>query len=226
MKQLAENIWVLPYSLKLLGADLRRTVAVVRLGSGELIIHSTGPFSPKDVADIKDVGKPGWLLDVMLRHDTFSKHGHEVFPEIPFLAPEGFSKIVKFPTEALIPAPAAWSDEFQVLRLEGIPSMQEHVFFHKLSRTLIVADLLFNFGSGSSAWTRFLILCAVGSKHHPGISRPFRSAVKDKAAFQQSLQRVMNWDFDRIVVGHGEIVETAGKSQLRDALRAVGFEPS
>lgn len=226
MKQLAENIWVLPYSLKLLGADLRRTVTVIRLGSGELVIHSTGPFTPADVADIKHVGKPGWLLDVMLRHDTFSKHGHETFPDIPFLAPEGFSKVVKFPTGPLIPAPAAWGDEFQILRLEGIPSMQEHVFFHSLSRTLIVADLLFNFRSESSAWTRFLVLCAVGSIHHPGMSRPFRFAVKDKTAFQRSVQSLMKWDFDRIVVGHGEVIETDGKRQLRDALKAGGFEPS
>jgi hypothetical protein len=46
MKELAENIWVLPYSLRLFGADLRRIVTVVRLRSGELIIHSTGPFTP------------------------------------------------------------------------------------------------------------------------------------------------------------------------------------
>jgi hypothetical protein len=45
MKKPAENIWVLPYSLRLFGADLRRMVTVIRLRSGELIIHSTGPFT-------------------------------------------------------------------------------------------------------------------------------------------------------------------------------------
>ena len=63
--------------------------------------------------------------------------------------------MVGFPTEPLIPAPAAWGDELKVLRLEGIPSMREHVVFHRSSRTLIVADLLFNFGPDTSAWTRF-----------------------------------------------------------------------
>src|ERR1700737_3190201 len=28
----------------------------------------------------------------------------------------------------------------------------------------------------------FLVLCAIGSKHHPGMSPPFRLAVRDKAA--------------------------------------------
>jgi hypothetical protein len=223
MKKLAENIWVLPYSLRLFGADLRRTVTVVRLRSGQLIIHSTGPFTSRDVAAIIALGNPGWLLEVMLRHDTFAKHGHEAFPNIPFLAPEGFPEVVGFSTEPLIPAPAGWGDELEVLRLEGIPSMREHVFFHRPSRTLIVADLLFNFGPDTSAWTRFLVLCAVGSKHHPGMSRPFRMAVRDKAAFKRSVESLMKWDFDRIIVGHGEIVETDGKRQLAGALKEAGF---
>ena len=62
MKSLAENLWVLPYPLWLLGADFRRMVTVVRLRSGQLVIHSTGPFTPAEVAAISGLGRPGWLL--------------------------------------------------------------------------------------------------------------------------------------------------------------------
>ncbi|MBV9489404.1 MAG: hypothetical protein JO069_06730 [Verrucomicrobia bacterium] len=223
MKPLAENLWVLPYPLRLLGADFRRTVTVVRLRSGHLIIHSTGPFTPAEVAAISALGRPGWLLEAMLRHDTFSKQGREAFPGIPFLAPEGFSRVVGFPTEPLLPAPAAWGDELEVLRLDGMPSLQEHVVFHRPSRTLIVADLLFNFSPDVSAWTRFLVLCAVGGRHQPGMSRPFRLAIKDKEAFQGSLRSLMGRDFDRVIVGHGDILETEGKRRLAGALETAGF---
>ncbi len=223
MKKLAEDLWILPYSLRLLGGDLRRTVTIVRLRSGELVIHSTGPFTSEDVAAILALGQPGWLLEVMLRHDTFSKQGRQAFPGIPFLAPQGFSEVVGFPTEPLIPAPANWGDELLLLALEGIPSMQEHVVFHRASRTLIVADLLFNFGPEASAWTRFLVRCAVGRQHHPGMSRPFRMAIKDQAAFQQSVKTLTSWDFDRIIVGHGEVIETDGHHKLVKALKDGGF---
>jgi hypothetical protein len=223
MKKLAEDLWILAYSLRLLGGDLRRMVTVVRLRSGELVIHSTGPFAPEDVAAILALGQPGWLLEVMLRHDTFSKQGRQAFPRIPFLAPQGFSEVVGFPTEPLIPAPAKWGDELLILPLEGIPSMQEHVVFHRASRTLIVADLLFNFGPEASAWTRFLIRCAVGLQHHPGMSRPFRMAIKDQAAFQQSVKTLTSWGFDRVIVGHGEVIETDGHRKLVNALKDAGF---
>jgi hypothetical protein len=218
MKELAENLFVRPYSLRLLGGDFRRMVTIVRLRSGELVIHSTGPFRSEDVAAILRLGRPGWLLDTMLQHDTFAQRGRQAFPGIPYLAPDGFAEVVGFKTGPLLPAPAEWGDELEVLRLEGIPSFQEHLVFHPPSRTLIVADLLFNFGPATPRWTHFLLLCAVGPRHHPGMSRRFRMAIKDKAAFQRSIESLTRWDFDRIIVGHGEIIETDGKRLLEESV--------
>lgn len=223
MKSLAENLWMLVYPLPLLGADLRRTVTVIRLSSGELVIHSTGPFSADDAAAIRAVGRPAWLLDAMLRHDTFAAQGRAAFPGIPFLAPVGFSEIVKFPTEPLVPAPAAWGEEVEILRLAGVPGMEEHAVFHRPSRTLIVADLFFNFGVGAPLWTRFLMLGAVGFKHDPGMARSMRLTARDKPALKRSLDAMMAWDFDRVIVGHGDVIETGGKRRAAEALRRAGY---
>ena len=43
-------------------------------------------------------------------------------------------------------------------------------------------------------------------------------AIKDKAAFQRSVKTLTTWEFDRIIVGHGEILETDGKRRLEEAL--------
>ncbi len=223
MTNLSENLWLLRYPLKMLGADLHRNVTVMRLKSGELVIHSTGPFELDDVAHINSLGRPGWMLDTMLRHDTFAKRGKESFPDAVYLAPEGFSKLAGVATGPLLPAPPEWGDEIEVKRVEGVPGMEEHAVFHRPSRTLIVADLLFNFGPDAPAWTRFLMLLAVGKKHDPGMARSVRMTVKDDAALRRSLAEIESWDFDRIIVGHGDIVETDGKRKYTDALRAVGY---
>jgi len=223
MKTVAENIWLCPYPLKLLGADFRRNVTVIRLATGELVIHSMGPFTPEDVAAINKLGRPGWLVEAMLRHDTFSEEGRAAFPGIPFLAPPGFSKRVRFATEPIVPAPTAWGDELQVLELQAVPIMKESVFFHAPSRTLIVADLVFNFGDRESFWTKTLLIAGVGWKHNPEMSRPFKMAVKDKAAFQRSTERMLRWDFDRVIVGHGNMIESGGKEKVTRMLRAAGF---
>jgi hypothetical protein len=45
----------------------------------------------------------------------------------------------------------------------------------------------------------------------------FRFGLRDKAAARRFLDRILGWDFDRIVVGHGELVETGGRDALRSA---------
>ncbi len=75
MIRVAENIWLLKYPLPVLGNHLGRTVTVVRLASGRLVIHSTAPFSAGDIQRIRELGEPGWLLDATLFHDSFAKEG-------------------------------------------------------------------------------------------------------------------------------------------------------
>ena len=223
MERLAENLWHLQYPLRLLGANMQRHVVVIRLGSGEVVVHSTGPFTPADVAAIISLGHVGWIMDVMQRHETFATEGHAAFPAATFLGPPGFSESAGFPTQPLLPAPPAWGSELQVIRLQGLPSMEEHAVFHAPSRTLIVADLFFNRDPAESWWTRLLLSLVAGRGDGPGISRAVRFSVRDRAAFQRSLAAVRAWDFDRIIVGHGAMVPTGGQAQFDEALRRAGF---
>ncbi len=223
MEPLAENLWQLPFPLKLLGANMQRHVAVIRLRSGAVVVHSTGPFAPADVAAISALGRVGWVTDVMLRHETFAKEGRAAFPAAAFLGPSGFSEAAGFPVGPLLPAPAEWGDELQVVKLDGLPSMEEHAMLHAPSRTLIVADLLFHPDPAESWWTRLLMSLVAGRKDGPGVSRAVRAAVKDKAAFKRSLETIRAWDFDRIIVGHGSVVATGGKARFDEAIRQAGY---
>jgi hypothetical protein len=220
-RPLAENLWLLVYPLKMLGADLRRNVTMIRLRSGKLIIHSTAPFTSEDVTAIRALGEPGWLLDGVLRHDTFAKEGRAAFSSIPYLAPPGFAEASEVRTEPIIPIPAEWSGEVDALEIQGAPAARDTALLHVVSRTLILTELVFNFGDDQPLWTELLLRAAVGSEHSPGMSRPFRSGVKDEGAFKASMDTILNWDFDRVIVGHGDVIEFDGKAKLRAALAAA-----
>ena len=223
MLPLAENLWLLPFPLKLFGADLRRNVTLIRLRSGKFVIHSTAPFSAEDVADICSHGTPGWILDGILRHDTFAADGRRSFPDIPYLAPEGFARLTGIPTQLIIPPPPEWDGELLALEIQGAPQARDTALLHVPSRTLILTELLFNFSLREPLWTRLLLNLGVGRHFSPGVSRPVRAGVEDKAAFEQSLEEILAWDFDRIVVGHGDPIPTGGKGALRKALSQAGF---
>ena len=47
MNAIAVNLWTMQYPLTMLGVHINRTVTLIKLRSGELVIHSTAPFSRK-----------------------------------------------------------------------------------------------------------------------------------------------------------------------------------
>lgn len=219
MEELAENIWLLSYPLKLLGIDFRRHVTVIRLGGGDLVIHSTGPFSPNDVAEIRRRGRPRWILDAMLDHDTFAEAGRRAFPEAQFLGPDGFGKRTGVSCQALIPPPPEWEEELKVLAVRGAPDFSEHVFLHRPSRTLIVADLVFNLERSASLWERLVVRAGFGKRPSPGFSRRLKWAIEERSAFEQSLQELLRWDFDQVIVGHGELLRQDAKRRVEALFR-------
>ena len=222
-EDLAPNLWLLPYPLKTLGVNIGRNVTIIRLNSGKLIVHSTAPFTSQDVEAIRKLGEPEWIVDSLLRHDTFATPGRAAFPSARYLAPEGFSKDLGFRTEPLIPPPAEWKEEVAVASVEGAPEFGEIVTLHRPTRTLVAADLIINFGGEQSLWAKFLLrIASVGGKHDPGMTVPFKKAIRDEAAFVASLKTILSWDFDRIVVGHGTPIPTGGKEILRATIRNAG----
>jgi len=223
VQQLAENVWILKYPLKLLGFDGGRTVTVVRLQSGKLVIHSTAPFTDEDVSQIHALGEPAWMLDATLFHDTFAAEGRNAFPAVRYLAPPGFAPRSGIATEPLTPPPPEWAGELEVLPLAGMKA-HEHFVFHRPSRTLIVCDCLFNFGRSRSPWARFVVRL-IGLKNGIGMSAFFRLMIRDRAAFKKSIAAALEWDFERIVVGHGEIIATDGRRIFLRELEARDLAP-
>jgi hypothetical protein len=223
LKNLAPDLWMMTFPLVMLGVDLRRNVTILRLSTGKLVIHSTAPFSLVDIEVIRNLGEPAWLVDVLLRHDTFATQGHAAFPEASYVAPEGF-EAGEIATLPLIPAPAEWDREIEVAPILGAPAFSEIVMLHRASRTLIVGDLLFNFDGRQDLLTKvFLKVGSVGGKHDPGMTRPFKNAIEDEAAFAQSIRGILEWDFDRVIVGHGVPIRSGGKEKLRATFHNAGI---
>lgn len=125
-------------------------------------------------------------------------------------------------TNQLTPAQWDLTDELVLLPIAGMPKVQECVFIHSKTQTLIVADLAFNLlkPKGFGAW---LILKIFGTYNQFGISRLFLKAVKDQAAFVESVGKILIHDFDRIVMSHGDAIQSNGKKILTKALQKRGI---
>jgi len=57
----------------------------------------------------------------------------------------------------------------------------------------------------------------MGGYGHFGPSRLARSFMKDRPAVRRGIERILEWDFDRVTVTHGEVLETGGHALFEKA---------
>jgi hypothetical protein len=110
--------------------------------------------------------------------------------------------------------PVEWRDEVDQVFFRGRPYENEVVFLHRASRTLLLCDLAFNFGPRAAFRTRVLMKL-LRSYGRFGPSRLDPLLIRDREAARASLERILAWDFDRVVVAHGEVLESGGREALR-----------
>lgn len=41
-------------------------------------------------------------------------------------------------------------------------------------------------------------------------------ATKDKQSVRNSVKQILSWDFERVIMAHGSIIESNGKARLRE----------
>lgn len=99
---------------------------------------------------------------------------------------------------------------------------KEIVFNHKPTKTLIQADLLFNYPSteqfsktGVSATSGILtrLFGSLTNTKGNGQKRLLWYAISsgDRVGFAKSMARINGWDFDRMIPCHGDVIETGAK---------------
>ncbi len=224
VRAIGRDIWEYDVDLRLAaGLRMPSRSTIVRLASGALVVHAPLAFDEEAAREIETLGEPRFVIAPACTHWMFVRAFQDRWPSAKVLVAPGLEK--KLTGEHAVAFEAlpssgridAIGDELRVQRIEGAPSMNEHVFLHRASGSLIVTDLLFNIQSCSSFLMR-LTLRLTRAWRRPAQSRAWRFFVKDRALAAQSAAAVLGWDFDRVVVAHGEVMDRDARAQMTRAL--------
>jgi hypothetical protein len=199
------------------GLQIGARTTVVRLASGGLWLHSPGPLDQKLRAELSQLGPVQGLVAPNAMHHLYLSQNIHAFPEARvYLSPALPPKLKEqFSYELLQDEPPAlWRNDLGQHLVAGLARLQEVVFFHPPSRTLLLTDFAFNIRHSDSWFTRFFMRLNGGYGRF-GPTRIFRSLVNDRAALRVSLNRMLSWDFDRVIVTHGEVLESGGKQEVQ-----------
>jgi hypothetical protein len=193
-------------------------MTVIRLREGPLILHSPVPISGKLGKELDALGPVGFIV-VPRAHGRFAGQAARSYPSARLLAAPSASwrrRSLPFHAALADEPPATWAGEVESLLVAGF-RLHEVVLFHRPSRTLLLTDLCFNIQRSSSR-VASLFFRANGMWQHFGPSRMIRRvAVSDRASFRSSLECVQRWELERIVPGHGDVVERAEPTALTAA---------
>ncbi len=220
LQSVAEDLWVAQFPLKLMGVSIGRQMAVVRLPEdGGLVLISPGPPEDDVQHDLARIGPVRHIVAPSCFHDTFIPENLRAYPGASFHASPGFENVLKVDRpirDLTAPMPESWQGVFDTQLIEGMPKVNEVVFHHRPSRSLIVADFVFNICSPTDLWTR-LFMQANGAYGKISATRFYRAMIRDRAAQQASVTRVLQWPFDRLIPSHGMALLSGAHAEVARA---------
>jgi hypothetical protein len=226
-----EGLWSATQPLRFLGLELGARMNVVRLPDGGLWLHSPIDPTPTLRQEVARLGPVRHVVAPSRFHHLFagrwSDAGDGAAPVELHIAPLLLRErpdLIESKDLTDTPDPA-WAAVLDQVLVRGMPLVNEVVFLHRPSRTLLCCDLAFHVGPELPAWTRFWFR-ALGAYGHLETTFLERLLTRDRAAARESLERILAWDFDRVIVAHGRIQETGGREALRAAWRWLLGEPS
>jgi hypothetical protein len=217
LRELARNLWVVERPQRFYGLEVGTHMTVIRLADGSLLLHSPVSLDRELRRELDALGEVRYAVAPNRFHHLYVGEVGRAYPGVQTWVGPGVER--KRPDLEIAGvlddrAPREWGSEVDQIFFRGRPLENEVVFLHRASGTLILCDLAFNFGPQAPRFTR-LVARLLGSYRRFGPSRLDPLLIRDRAAARRCMEGILAWEFDRVVVAHGEVVESGGREAMR-----------
>ncbi|MGB5897369.1 MAG: DUF4336 domain-containing protein [Geitlerinemataceae cyanobacterium] len=225
LREIDRNLWVAEQPLKYFGLSVGTRMTIVRLTNGELVIISPISIDPFLDEQIQAIGQVRYIISPNLYHYRFAAHCKSMYPRAQFWAASGLEvKRAEMEIDFLMrdrqgtildEIDYLFFDGFRTFGLTGASPLNEYVFFHRQTQTLILTDTAFHFDESFSAITQF-IARTLGSYNQLRPTWLEKLATRSTEKVKHSVKELLEWDFKRVIMAHGSIVETHAQQQFKE----------
>ncbi len=205
------------------GFRMPTRMTALPLDEGGVALISPVPIDDETAARVEALGPVRFLVAPNLYHHLYLGDAAKRWPDATVLAPRGLR--AKRPDLSIggdleDGLPEALVRSVEVVRVDGAPSIDEHVFFHRATRTLVVTDLVFDL-TRPEGLVAHVALFLMGCHGKLAQSRAWRFMVKDRAAAAASAAKIVALDAKVLVVAHGDVVTDDAAARLAAALAGM-----
>jgi hypothetical protein len=218
-----EKIWIIEYPIKYSGVKFNARTTLVKLDDGSILIHSPCRINDDLKKDILKLGPVGYIVAPGNFHHLFVNLAQDAFPYAKTYISEGIQKKQKDLRYNAILTDKPILDEFLQQPVLGSKIMKEVAFLHKETKTLILVDLIENIGDDTKGTNIPLriwwFIFRMWNKAKPAPEYQLGWSNKKEAA--KSLQIMLDWDFDKIILSHGDLITTNAKDTAKGAWQTI-----
>ncbi|WP_127752451.1 DUF4336 domain-containing protein [Devosia sp. 1566] len=227
-KPVAPDLWIVDSGpMHLAGMPIPLRMTVIRLGNGELVLHSPTQFSFELRARLETIGRIGHLVAPNTVHWSFMKEWQEHYPGVvswgaPTLKERPAVQKADLKLDRVLEdgAPGEWNGEVEVVVVRG-GAIAEAALFHRPSHSLVLTDLVVNVEP-----EKLPPLMKIGAKLVGSAAPDGKAPVYARAAFKAggaaasaAAARLVALDPERVIFAHGRWFEQNGRQQLQQSLR-------
>jgi hypothetical protein len=217
-----DRLWILSGDdVRMFRIPFSTRMTIVQLASGDLWLHSPVAPTPDRLAAVQALGPVAHLVAPNLFHNLGIASWKAQHPTATtWVSPRFQRRSPRLPADHVLDdhAPAAWRDEIEQHVFRGSRILDEVIFLHRQSRTLLVTDLIQRHDPhAESPFWRVVKGLAGVLGDAGGVSRDLRLTFRDRKAARRSAEHVLAWDFDRMVISHGSCVHANAKESVARA---------
>lgn len=224
LEPVGDRLWVVdgPVAVDLVVVPYPTRMAVARLDDGGLWITSPVAASFETLTALDDLGQVRDLLAPTPRHYWRLERWHQLFPEARLwtspLGPFTLGRRRTLPVSVLgDEAPAEWAGQIDQACYRA-PGFAEVAFFHRASRTLLIEDIIQSHGLHRGRPLVNALIRLGGIADPGGVPRDIRSLSRNRKVTRAWAERVLDWDFDNLVLAHGPVIRGGARPVVERAL--------
>jgi hypothetical protein len=218
MQAFAPNIWIIDGpTVRDFGILFPTRMTVVKLADGSLWIDSPVSVPFETLKQITEWGPVRYLVAATPRHVWRLAAWHTLFPDAQRWASRPTLLTLKkghLPLTGTLKdtPPSDWSVDLDQLAFQGNPLGEEVLFFHQASRTVILDDFIqvHLVVRGKPLLNALIKLEGVASPQG-GVGRDIRLSFTNRNLARRSLDKLLSWDFDKLIIAHGACIEKDAK---------------
>jgi hypothetical protein len=226
LQTFAENIFVVDGPpVRAVGVRFTTRMIIVKFADGSIWVNS--PVSvPLDMFDrIMALGPVRYLVAPTRMHVWRLEEWHALFPEAELWGPPQIpSQFKRLPFAGLLgdAPPQAWGYDLDQLVFKGNFFVDEVFFFHEKSCTVILADFIQNRPITKGKPFLNALYKLAGVAYPGGVAVDIRLSFTNRKLARRSLEKLLSWDFDKLIIAHGVCIEKDAKPFVERAFRWLG----